>query len=92
MFYLSKSKAIEVISLPHNFKNYFNPRNSLVGGALALLLMLMTFLGSVNAQVLYGTLTGNITDTNDAVVSGAKVEVTSLNTGAVKTATTDERA
>lgn len=43
------------------------------------------------AQVLYGSLVGNVSDPNGAAVSGAKVEVTNLATGGVSTATTDDR-
>src|SRR5215471_5497372 len=44
-----------------------------------------------SAQVLYGSLTGNVTDQNGAVVVGAKVEVLNVGTNISKTATTDER-
>jgi Carboxypeptidase regulatory-like domain len=43
------------------------------------------------AQVLYGSLVGNVTDPNGAAVSGAKVEVTNLATGGVSSVTTDDR-
>jgi hypothetical protein len=43
------------------------------------------------SQVLYGSLVGNVGDQNDAAVSGAKVELTNLATGDVRTTTTDER-
>ncbi len=43
------------------------------------------------AQVLYGSLVGNVTDPNEAAISGAKIEITNLATGAVSTITTDER-
>jgi hypothetical protein len=59
------------------------------------LLCIMAFLFVVpqngSAQVLYGTLTGNVTDTGEAVLPGAKVEVTNLDTGATKSLVTDER-
>src|ERR1044072_8107150 len=44
-----------------------------------------------SAQVLYGSLVGNVTDPNGAAVSGAKVEVTNLATGSVSSVTTDDR-
>src|SRR5262245_20121425 len=43
------------------------------------------------AQVLYGSLVGNVTDPNGAAVSGAKVELTNLATGDVSTVMTDDR-
>lgn len=45
----------------------------------------------VKGQVLYGSLTGNISDQKNAVIPGATVEAVNINTGATKTATTDER-
>jgi hypothetical protein len=45
----------------------------------------------VSAQVLYGSLTGIITDPKEAVIPGAKVEITNINTGITKTVNTDER-
>jgi hypothetical protein len=46
---------------------------------------------AADAQVLYGSLTGNFTDQAGAVVEGARVEVLNANTGVSKSATTDER-
>src|SRR5947209_4482275 len=46
---------------------------------------------SGSAQVLYGTLTGNVTDPSSAAVPGAKVEATNVETGAVRNANSDER-
>ena len=43
------------------------------------------------AQVLYGSLVGNVTDPNGAAVSGAKVELTNVATGDVSTVMTDDR-
>jgi hypothetical protein len=42
------------------------------------------------AQVLYGSLVGTVTDPNGAAVSGAKVELTNIATGAVSSTTTDD--
>ncbi len=42
-----------------------------------------------NAQVLYGSLTGNVTDPADAAVPGAKVEALNLGTGIVRKADAD---
>ena len=43
------------------------------------------------AQVLYGSLTGNVTDPSDAAIPGAKVEALNVNTGAAQQADTDVR-
>src|SRR5215213_8047654 len=43
------------------------------------------------AQVLYGSLVGNVTDPNGAAVSGAKVELTNVATGDVSNVMTDDR-
>jgi hypothetical protein len=53
--------------------------------------VLTLFVGSrtVNAQVLYGSLTGTITDTSDAVVVGAQITALAVQTGVRQTATTD---
>ena len=45
----------------------------------------------VEAQTLYGSLTGNLTDSSGAAVLNAKVEVLNTGTGVLKTAQTDER-
>ncbi len=41
-------------------------------------------------QVLYGSLTGSITDSSQAAIPGATVQVTNLGTGVAKKATTNE--
>jgi len=46
---------------------------------------------AASAQVLYGSLTGAVTDQSGAVVVGAKVEALNVSTGVAKTAVTDER-
>lgn len=51
--------------------------------------MIVGFTGTARAQVLAGSLTGNITDTGGAAVSGAKVEATNTGTGQMKTVTAD---
>lgn len=44
-----------------------------------------------SAQVLYGSLTGNVTDPSGAAVPGVKVEALNTATGIAKTSATDER-
>src|SRR5947208_1184085 len=44
-----------------------------------------------SAQVLYGSLTGNVTDASGSAVPGAKVEALNTATGIVKQTATDER-
>ena len=56
-----------------------------------IVVLAICFAGVTSAQVLYGTLAGNITDSGDAGLPGAKVQITNLGTGDTKTATTDER-
>src|SRR3989441_6185648 len=43
------------------------------------------------AQVLYGSLVGNVSDPKGSVIPGAKVEVTNVGTAETRTATTDDR-
>src|SRR5882672_10419656 len=46
---------------------------------------------AANAQVLYGTLTGNVTDPSGAVVPGAKVGALNIGTGLSRESVTDNR-
>ena len=52
--------------------------------------MLTFSAGLAKAQVLYGTLTGNITDVSGATVPDAKVEAVNTGTGQVKQTTADD--
>jgi Carboxypeptidase regulatory-like domain/TonB dependent receptor len=58
--------------------------------ALLLLLALVTP-RDVDAQVLYGSLTGNVTDPTGAAVAGTKVEALNIGTGVSTSLVTDER-
>ena len=58
---------------------------------LAVLLLLLLLVPAARAQVLYGSLVGNVTDPNGAAVGGAKVELTNVATGVVSTIMTDDR-
>jgi len=66
-----------------------NGRAGLVISFLVLLLVLGSAI-TTQAQVLYGTLTGNVTDASGAAVAGAKVQALNLATGIAREATTDE--
>jgi hypothetical protein len=56
----------------------------------ALFLLLSAFASSSMAQVLYGSLTGTVTDTSDANVPGANITITNKQTGAVRTTTSND--
>ena len=43
------------------------------------------------AQVLYGTLTGTVSDQSGAAVPSAKVEALNVGTGVARSTTTDDR-
>lgn len=58
---------------------------------LVLALVLVFSPNPTSAQVLYGSLTGNVSDPKEAVIPGAKVEVSNVNTGVTKTIVTDDR-
>jgi hypothetical protein len=65
-------------------------KRHLIQLALLTLLALATPRG-VDAQVLYGSLTGNVTDPTGAVVAGAKVEALNIGTGVSTSIVTNER-
>src|SRR5215475_8734854 len=65
-------------------------KRHLIPLALLLLLALATPRG-VDAQVLYGSLTGNVTDQSGAAVAGAKIEALNIGTGVSTSVVTDER-
>ena len=46
---------------------------------------------NLSAQTLYGSVTGNISDTSGAAIPGAKIEAVNTGTSAIKLASTDER-
>ncbi|HEY1241381.1 MAG TPA: carboxypeptidase-like regulatory domain-containing protein, partial [Bryobacteraceae bacterium] len=56
-----------------------------------MLLVLAGVLSVAHAQVLYGSLTGNVTDPTEAGILGAKVEATNVLTGLSRQADTDAR-
>ncbi|HKC89532.1 MAG TPA: carboxypeptidase-like regulatory domain-containing protein, partial [Blastocatellia bacterium] len=62
---------------------------SCAGASLAALLLALTIPQTAGAQVLYGTLTGNVTDSGGAVVAGATVTITHKETGQSRDGVTD---
>jgi len=56
---------------------------------LSLTLLLSVCPQNLNAQVLYGSVVGTVTDQSGAVVPGAKVSITNRGTGQTREATTD---
>jgi Carboxypeptidase regulatory-like domain/TonB dependent receptor len=58
---------------------------------LIVVLLLVGMAGATKAQVLYGSLTGNVSDQAGAVVAGAKVEAVNVGTGVSTSVVTDER-
>ena len=59
--------------------------------SLAVLVLSLMLVPTALAQVLYGSLVGNVTDSNGASIAGAKVEITNIATGGVTNTTTDDR-
>lgn len=61
--------------------------------AFALLILILTLAtgSQLDAQVLYGSLTGNVTDVSNAAVPGAKVQAVDVGTGYSKQGVTDNR-
>ena len=63
--------------------NVFKP------SALFFLWLVLLSATVVKAQVLYGTITGNVTDTTSAVINGASVVALNTDTGVSRTVTTN---
>src|SRR5690349_21810069 len=59
--------------------------------SLAAVLLTVVLEVPAAAQTLYGSLTGNVTDSSGSVVPNAKVEVLNVGTSILKSAQTDER-
>jgi hypothetical protein len=81
------SRQIASIIIP-NYRRTFGRGAFAVLGAL--LLSSCLFPGGAKAQLLYGSLTGNVTDPSQAAVPGARVEAVNVGTGVVSTATTND--
>src|SRR5947207_457406 len=63
--------------------NLFKP------SALFFLMLVLLSATAVQAQVLYGTISGNVTDSTGAVISGASVVALNTDTGVSRTVTTN---
>jgi hypothetical protein len=57
---------------------------------LPVCLILLLMPASGNSQILYGSLTGTITDSSEALIPGASVQVVNQETGAIRGATTND--
>ena len=64
-------------------------RTKLIVSALVLLMLVFCCTSPGRAQVLYGSLTGTVTDTSGAAIAGAKVEAVNVATGASGSVTAD---
>jgi hypothetical protein len=64
---------------------------TIVSLLLFVILVVLVSPQATNAQVLYGSLTGDVTDPKGLSIPGAKVEVVNTNTGESKDVTTDDR-
>ena len=53
--------------------------------------LVLSFSARMPAQVLYGSYTGNVTDSSDAALAGAKVVAVNVNTGVERQVVTDDR-
>jgi hypothetical protein len=54
-------------------------------------MVLLLFTGTAEAQVLYGSLTGNVKDASGAVLPGARVAALNVNTGVARQVTADNK-
>src|SRR5579862_7827064 len=59
--------------------------------SIAVLLAIAGLSSFAYAQVLYGSLTGNVIDPSDAAIPGVKVVALNVNTGVARNADTDAR-
>src|SRR6266542_2271318 len=76
---------------PSWLKHCLTQRLRRLPGLLPLLLAAVAFPHPTHAQVLYGSLTGTVTDASALAVPGVTVQAVNIATGVTKDATTDER-
>src|SRR5215831_18698144 len=67
------------------------PKGGSLAKSLAFAILGAAFAGSAHGQVLYGSLTGNLTDASGAAIPNVKVEAANVGTGIVKQTASDER-
>jgi hypothetical protein len=73
------------------FKGFFSrSATGALGIVLALALVVLLLPGQVQAQVLYGSILGNVRDATGAVIPGADVHVTNIETGLTRSAVSNE--
>src|SRR5258706_5356940 len=65
-------------------------RKSRIGLGVLSLVFLLTLCESGRAQAVYGSISGTVTDPSGAVVSGAKVTITSVDRKTADTVTTND--
>jgi len=91
-FFLHKPQRVYAGSARSALKSIAARNITRMALSIAVAVALQLALSSnAHSQVLLGSLTGNVTDTKEAALGGAKVEVTNLGTGLVKTVVTDSR-
>src|SRR5215212_6887214 len=87
-------RAKRYARLPQHFGHHESsaePRSRSARYVALLVFSLLLVPAAASAQVLYGSLVGNVTDANGAAVPDAKIEITNVATGDVSTVVTDER-
>ena len=65
--------------------------STIMARLFVLMLLALLMPQAAHSQVLYGSLTGIVTDPKGAAVPGAKVEVTNMATSETRSVTSDER-
>src|SRR4051812_11702195 len=92
MFRLTKSTQHDRRNRADHFrKTEKNDRNRLaiMSSTLVIAVALLVMPFTISAQVLYGSVTGNVTDPAGAAIPGAKVQATNVGTNSTKDTTTD---
>src|SRR5215813_14026367 len=65
-------------------------QRSIITSVLSLVVLIAALCGNSNAQAVYGSISGTVTDPNGAVVSGATVSITSVERKTSDTVTTND--